>query len=434
MSIIGPLLFAGLMVVPVWLTQLEDKEPKKIAVVEIDEFGRPVPDSTMILRNVFENKPLLKFDYLGEISVAQAEELAIISDYFGVLIVRHRAFLAGDKVSVELIAKKQPSFGIEMQIEQNLETFLYNKKLLTYNVPPQVINNLNTKVSIAIRRADENEIKSSGDINVKRGLGYISGFLIYMFIFFFGAQVMRGVVEEKSNRIIEVIITSVKPFQLMMGKIIGIGLVGLTQFVTWIILSLVIFQFAESYMLNEKLHEIQNQQQTVELFNTQPATQQNTEISMEDVELSGMFESLREIDFLFVLCVFVFYFITGFLLYASMFAAIGAAVDSETDTQQFMLPVTIPLVIGIIVMMNAITNPEGSLAYWFSIIPFTSPIVMMARIGFDIPVSELILSASLLILTFIFMTWLSGKIYRIGILMYGKKTSYKEIIKWIRYK
>jgi ABC-2 type transport system permease protein len=245
---------------------------------------------------------------------------------------------------------------------------------------------------------------------------------------------MRGVVEEKSNRILEVIITSVRPFQLMMGKIIGIGLVGLTQFLAWVILSLFIFQGAETYLMKEKLASLQQEQNPTELFQSPATPVQTNESSMEDIDVSGIIKDFYQIDFFYVLMVFLFYFIGGYLLYAAMFAAIGAAVDSETDTQQFMLPVTIPLIISIIVMMNAITNPEGQLAFWFSIIPFTSPIVMMARIGFDVPWEQLALSASLLVITFIFMTWFAGKIYRTGILMYGKKTGYKEIWKWLKYK
>lgn len=435
MTILGPVFFAAMMIAPVWIAQVEDSDIKQIAVVEIDNFGKPVPDTSMIFRGVFKDNDQLTFDYLGNIDPKQAEFIVKNTEYFGLLLIKHSVISAGGEVDVELLAKKQPSLGIEMQIKSSLENYLYNYKLLAiYNVTVDRLKSLNTKVNIVTIKIDKGEAKDQGNLDIKRGLGYASGFLIYIFIFFFGAQVMRGVVEEKSNRILEVIITSVRPFQLMMGKIIGIGLVGLTQFLAWVILSLFIFQGAETYMMKEKLASLQQEQKPTELFQSPASPVQTNEPSMEDIDVSGIIKDFYQIDFFYVLTVFLFYFIGGYLLYAAMFAAIGAAVDSETDTQQFMLPVTIPLIISIIVMMNAITNPEGQLAFWFSIIPFTSPIVMMARIGFDVPWEQLALSASLLVITFIFMTWFAGKIYRTGILMYGKKTGYKEIWKWLRYK
>ncbi len=435
MTFLGPILFAALMVVPIWIATLEDQDIKTIAVIEYDIDGQPVPDSSLILRNVFKDKALLKFENLNGISMGQAEALVKEGAYFGILAVRHNVLMSGEPV-VELLAQKQPSMGIELHITKSIEEFIHDNRLLKYKVPPHVIKSLKTNVSLITKRADEDGFKSQGDIWIKRGVGYASGFLIYMFIFFFGAQVMRGVVEEKTNRIVEVIITSVKPFQLMMGKIIGIGLVGLTQFIAWIILTFFIVLGANSFLLKQQLNEqLQTQQQAVDLMQSQSVNQMaSIEPQLEDFDMAGITDMLDQINFPLVLGMFFFYFIGGYLLYSAMFAAIGAAVDSETDTQQFMLPVTIPLIISIVVMMNAISNPEGQVAYWFSIIPFTSPIVMMARVGFTIPISDLILSASLLILTFVGMTWLSGKIYRTGILMYGKKASYKELFKWLRYK
>jgi len=437
MTILGPVFFAAMMIAPIWIAQVEDSDIKQIAVVEIDNFGKPVPDTLMKFRGVFKDNDQLTFDYLGNIDPKQAEFIVKNTEYFGLLLIKHSVISAGGEVDVELLAKKQPSFGIETQIKSSLENYLYNYKLLAiYNVTVDRLKSLNTKVNIVTVKVDKGEAKDKGNIDIKRGLGYACGFLIYMFIFFFGAQVMRGVVEEKSNRILEVIITSVKPFQLMMGKIIGIGLVGLTQFFAWVILSLILYQGANILMSQKNLELLQQQQNQnpIELFEAQQAQSIQVEPTMNDAEVSDFIKDIYEIDFIYILSAFLFYFIGGYLLYAAMFAAIGAAVDSETDTQQFMLPVTIPLIISIIVMMNAITNPEGQLAFWFSIIPFTSPIVMMARIGFDVPWEQLALSASLLVITFVFMTWLAGKIYRTGILMYGKKTGYKEIWKWLRYK
>ncbi len=436
MSIIGPLLFAALMIVPIWISMLEDKEDKTIAVIELDSYNNPVPDTLMLFRNVLNSNEHLHFDYLGGMTQRQAEAVALEGIYYGVLVIKHNVIFSGDKVSVEYTGLKQPSLGIIGQVESSLETYLYNRKLLTYNVPPSVLESLKSDVTILVQKIDDEGNKNKVGGNIKASLGLISGFLIYFFIFMFGSQVMRGVVEEKTNRIIEVIITSVRPFQLMIGKIIGIGLVGLTQFLAWIILSFTIFQFAEGYILRKELKELSAGQQvtTTDLFQSAPNTTPVQQPTLDDIELTGVMEEIYSIDFVFVILTFLFYFIGGYLLYGAMFAAIGAAVDSETDTQQFMLPVTIPLIMGIFAMINAVNNPEGPVAFWFSIVPFTSPIVMMARVGYIIPVTQLVLSAILLIATFIIMIWLSSKIYRTGILMYGRKFGYKDLLKWLKMK
>jgi ABC-2 type transport system permease protein len=274
--------------------------------------------------------------------------------------------------------------------------------------------------------------------DVKRGLGYISGFLIYLFIFMFGAQVMRGILEEKTSRVVEVIISSVSPFQLMMGKIIGIALIGLTQFVAWLVLTIGISTFAQQVFFSMPVKQgteaiatpdIMNSSQTAQSEQAETAPVNNDEAA---VMVNSIMNQIGKINIPLVIGAFVFYFLGGYLLYGSLFAAVGAAVDSETDTQQFMLPISIPLVIGLIVMVNSFLNPSGKLAVIFSIIPLTSPVVMMARIPFGVPPLQLITSAALLILTFLGTTWMAAKIYRIGILMYGKKVSYREMWKWIR--
>jgi ABC-2 type transport system permease protein len=244
---------------------------------------------------------------------------------------------------------------------------------------------------------------------------------------------MRGVVEEKTNRIIEVIITSVKPFQLMLGKIVGIGLVGLTQFAAWIVLTIAIVTFAQGFLLQGGLSAEQAQQVPTELFETNDLNRE-IEQPAADVDVTKVMDMIASINIPKILVMFLFYFLGGYLLYGAMFAAIGSAVDNETDTQQFMLPITIPLIVSIIVMANAISNPSGQVAFWFSMIPFTSPIIMMARSPFDVPQEQIYASMAILIATFILFTWLSGKIYRTGILMYGKKVTFREIIKWMRYK
>ena len=438
MTIVGPLLFAALMIVPTWLAQLEDQEEKKIAVVEYDRFGQPVPDSLMLFRGVIPDKDLLKFSYLGNLSERQVEALAGESAYYGFVVIRYNVIMSGQDTPVEFLSNSQPSLGIESHISSSLEKYLHNRKLLAYDVPPDVVNALKTKVDLRIRMLDKDGYSDEGLTTRRRAVGYIGGMLIYMFIFFFGAQVMRGVVEEKTNRIIEVVITSVKPFQLMLGKIIGIGLVGLTQFMVWIVLTVLIYQFSGYFIMSNKLDALQIEEtQTNGLFEAPIADNmevQQTETKISEQEVSDFMDKILELDPGLLLGAFIFFFIGGYLLYAAMFAAIGSAVDNETDTQQFMMPVTIPLILSIVVMMNAVANPSGQLAFWFSMIPFTSPIVMMARIPFGVPTHQVIASMSILVATFILFTWLAGKIYRTGILMYGKKVNFREIVRWMRYK
>jgi len=257
---------------------------------------------------------------------------------------------------------------------------------------------------------------------------------MYMFLLFLGTQVMRGVLEEKTSRIVEIIISSVKPFQLMMGKIIGIAFVGLTQLLIWIISTFILVSLAQTLFFPEFRMTPTEQVVSQDIMSSSPVEDNSQETSPEIEELKSALGTLKNINFVTMIGSFLFYFLGGYFLYASLFAAVGSAVDSETDTQQFVFPILIPLILGLIVLVNVINNPGSSVAYWFSIIPFTSPVVMMARIPFGVPINEVVLSAVLLILFFLVMTWLAGKIYRTGILMYGKKVTYKELWKWIRYK
>jgi ABC-2 type transport system permease protein len=244
---------------------------------------------------------------------------------------------------------------------------------------------------------------------------------------------MRGVIEEKSSRIVEVIISSVKPFQLMMGKIIGIAFVAITQFLIWVVLSTVIIGGAQQFF-KEELNQVQTEQvKNLESVNPEAAKTAGNENQQAEF-ISRLTGQLGMINFPLVLGAFLFYFIGGYLLYGSLFAAIGAAVDNETDTQQFMLPVTIPLILAIVMAQVAIENPDGPIAFWASIIPLTSPIIMMIRIPVGVAYWEVILSMGLLIATFIGTTWMAAKIYRTGILMYGKKVNFKEIGKWVIHK
>lgn len=440
MTLIGPLLFAALFVVPAWLAQVEDKGVQQIAVIESDANGQPLPDSLQFFRNVIPDKENMKFIYMNNMRLGDMLKTFEAGTYDGVLFLPQTLISAGNRATVEFYYRKPPGVGMESHISQSIEDFLFNNKLIVKNISAAEIQALKTNINL--NRIDWKiwPDKKADVTDVNRGLGYVSGFLIYMFIFMFGAQVMRGVLEEKTNRIVEVVISSVKPFQLMMGKIIGIGLIGLTQFVAWLVLTFAIASVAQMVLMPKS--------EPVKMEQAAPADIMDPALSgvpvdaaitappaNEGVEMfSGLMEKLSQVNYILVIGAFLFYFIGGYILYGALFAAIGAAVDNETDTQQFMLPITIPLILGLFVMINSFLNPSGKLAVWFSIIPLTSPIVMMARIPFGVPPLQLLASAAALIATFLATTWLAAKIYRTGILMYGKKITYGELWKWVRYK
>jgi ABC-2 type transport system permease protein len=429
MTVIGPLLFAAFLILPAWLSQVEDTDEKIIAVVEGDEHNEPKPDSLRFF-DVIPDKENLKFEYVPA-SLDALKKILSSSKYYAILYIPYNVL---QSETVELYSKKQPSLGIELHITESLEKYIYNLKLRKNNIPLDVLNSVRTNVALrTIKLEKDGTFQEQNQQDIRRWIGYICGFMVYFFIFFFGAQVMRGVIEEKTSRIIEVIVSSVKPFQLMMGKIIGVGLVGLTQFLIWIILTFsIVFTLQQAIGFQRSVPD--SSELTPEsIFESRPVQSVNAPPNKAS-EFQGYIESFKEVPFLKIFAGFLFYFIGGFILYGSLFAAIGAAVDSETDTQQFMLPVTIPLALSFFIMISAFTNPEGQLAIIFSIIPLTSPVVMMGRIGFDIPLVQIITSMLALVLTFLGTTWLAGKIYRTGILMYGKKVSYKEIWKWIRYR
>ncbi|MCD6346214.1 MAG: ABC transporter permease [Bacteroidales bacterium] len=421
MTILAPVLFAGLMIVPGIMATMGDKENKVIAVI----------DETNILDGVLKNDEHLSFEYIDNTSIGQIKQNFKESGYYAILYIPAN-ILSLDQV--QLYSDKQTTMGVNSHISANLGDFIEKLKLQKENVPLDILKRIKTNIKVkTIQWTSTGEEKQSS-AGLASGIGYAAGFLIYFFIFMYGAQVMRGVMEEKSSRIVEVIISSVKPFQLMMGKVVGVALVGLTQFLLWIVLTLVLITGAKFILVGDKAPETAQQltQNVMEANSDNPMQGASmTEFEKVFQELSGKIES---VNFGLLIGSFLFYFLGGYLLYASLFAAIGSAVDNDTDTQQFMLPITIPLILGIFVMMNAMQAPNAPLAFWFSMIPLTSPIVMMVRIPFGVPAWELALSGTLLIAFFMGSIWLAAKIYRTGILMYGKKVNYAELWKWIRYR
>ncbi len=423
MSILGPILFASLMVVPALLAMSEDQEVKRIAVV----------DSSHLFMNVIPETEYLKFDYLENARLNDIKQTYSRGGYYGVLYISH--IVAFEPNSVIFYSDKQPSLATKMHISKAMENYIRDQKLKTYEIEnlDNILKSVRTSISIRTIKILETGQEKESHTGVAMAVGYTGGFLIYMFIFFFGAQLMRGVIEEKVNRIVEIIISSVKPFQLMMGKIIGVAMVGLTQFMIWVVTTFLLVTVTTTLFFPDMNMTPTEQVISQDIMSSGPV-EAKPEAKSEDMdEIMGFLSGLKDINFVLTLGSFIFYFLGGYLLYGAMFAAIGAAVDNETDTQQFMLPLTIPLILALLVLINSINNPDSSISFWFSIIPFTAPIVMMGRLPFGVPDWEVGLSMALLVVTFIGMTWLAAKIYRTGILMYGKKTSYKEIAKWIRH-
>lgn len=423
MTFLGPVLIAGLMSLGIYLG-ISDSNVYNVLVVDqtpqimTDSLGQP----RSIFKNEFKETSQMKFQY-SNTALSNAEFDS--SAYSLMLVIRPDIITFPE---AELVFRQLPSVKARTYVQSQIEKVIEVEKLKNNNIDREIYDKIRTPVElISVDAADGTTSYKQEQAMV--GFGF--AVLIYFFIFMYGVQVMRGVMEEKSNRIVEVIISSVKPFQLMMGKIIGIALVGLTQFLLWVILTGIIFTVVSGLILPDAATMADQVQAT------QTAAAQATNDPMNQAVISNMTELFFfRINWPVMLGMFLFYFLGGYLLYASLFAAIGAAVDNETDTQQFMMPITIPLIFGFIVAQFALTNPEGAAVFWFSQIPFTSPIVMMVRVamGFDTGnMWELILSMALLIISFIGAVWLAGKIYRVGILMYGKKVTYKELWKWLRF-
>lgn len=416
MTIIGPILMASVMILPIVFATMSGEE-KKVGI--IDESG--------FFIEAFDDSKSIKYSQLStDIETAKQSMSDLGVDV--ILYIPEPAYTYPSKIV--LYSEKSPGIKVESNIRNQMNDDLRILRLRNANVDEEVIRKMNSSISVKSIKIQEDGTEKLDWATRDFVMGVILSVMIYFFIFMFGAQVMRGVIEEKTNRIIEVIISSVKPFQLMMGKIVGVALVGLTQFALWVIITLILvtgFQFAFSDVLSqmsaEDMMQAGNSMQTESIIGN----------SIDQDETAQMFKAVTSINFTYVISTFLFYFLFGYLLYAALFAAIGSAVDNETDTQQFMLPVTVPLILSIVMAQFIANSPNGDISFWFSIIPLTSPVSMMVRIPFEIPVWQMILSMGLLVVTFIFFTWIAAKIYRVGILMYGKKASYKELWKWLKY-
>jgi len=427
MTILGPILFAGFFAFVGWMATKKDTSEKNIAVI----------DKTFLFHETLKNTETLTFDFVKDKTVQDIRKNFEESGYYAVLYID--PIIANSSDGVKLFSNKKVSLTVQSYIEKSIEGKKLNELLKIEGIEKSVIDNAKkeSNINIVTRQWDGDEEKKSSS-EIATALAFGCGILIFMFVLMYGIMVMRGIIEEKSNRIVEVIVSSVKPFQLMMGKIVGIALVGLTQFAIWIILTGLLVTVGMKFIMPEASNPKANTEITQTIMDqagSMTTAMPEVAVVTEQNKFMDIIESIGNFDWGFIIFAFLFYFIGGYLLYAAIFAIIGAAVDNETDTQQFMFPVMIPLYIGFYAMFNIIKNPDTAMADWLSIIPFTSPVVMLARIPFGMPpLWQILLSMGLLILTFIGATWFAGKIYRTGILMYGKKPSYKEIWKWFKYK
>ena len=417
LTFLTPILMVGMISLIVYLGTIKDDKIKTIVVV----------DKTGLYKDVLKSNESYTFQFsdatVDELKQQEEQE----SDFAAVLYISED--LIKNASAATLYSEKQVNLELKTYVSGLLSKYIEEQKLAAYNIP-----NLKEMVEKSKTDIDMKTIKWSEDGKDKEAsaelailIGMITAFIIYMFIVIYGAQVMSGVVQEKTNRIVEVMISSVKPFELMMGKIIGIALVGLTQVLLWVLLTVAIGAGVGSFVGGDidpaSLQKMQEMQQMGQV--NMPAGVNG--------EIADFMSSVAGLNFTQLIILFVIYFLGGYLLYASLFAAIGSAVDNETDTNQFSLPVMIPIIFSIYAGIFAAENPEWPLAFWCSMIPFTSPIVMMVRLPFDVPAWEIALSIAILVLSFIGTTWVAGKIYRTGILMYGKKITWGEMWKWLKY-
>lgn len=405
MSIVGPLLFGFVFVVPIWLASRESDEK----VIEVlDESG--------YFAGKFDGAGSVSFRYLDSTLDDAKKELKSTNSY-GLLFIPKLDI--DNNEGITFFAEQNPSIEIQASLERILRNEIEEIKLERSGIDKEKLEKIKTTVNLNIINITDSGEKE-GDVMIATAVGYIAAFLIYFFTFLYGVQTLRGVIEEKTSRIVEIIISSVKPFQLMMGKIIGIGAVGLTQFLLWVILTTIIYQGALVF------YDVDiSKSKQIELA-------QGDQLSpAPEASLPDIFEKLDTINFPLILGTFLFYFLAAYLFYGSLFAAVGSAVDNDADAQQFQLPITLPLILSIMLLAAIIRDPHGDLAFWASMIPFTSPVIMMMRIPFDPPAWQIVLSMVCMVAGFIFTTWLAGRIYRIGILMHGAKVNYKIMFKWL---
>ena len=419
MTFLTPLLVAGIYGLIGYFTFKGIKDTHdKIAVVSANK----------TLTDTLKKDKNIEYIYVSE-SLGEMKTRITKTDYDFVLYLPE--FSLKDPKGIELFGAKQAGLALNRRISGDIEELIRNQKLKASGIAQSDLDQLKTNVDIEVKKIAETGKAESSSAGASTIIAFVAGILMFMFIMLYGIQVMRGVIEEKTSRIIEVMISSVKPFQLMMGKIIGIAMVGLTQFILWIVLTFSISTIAVTVFVDKaEIKKIASSAQGGSQLSAGTPITSAAQGPMVDIQ-----KSLAGLDLGKIVSVFIFFFIGGYLFYSALYAAIGSAVDSETETQQFMMPVMLPLLLGYALSLSVVTSdPYGNIAFWLSMIPFTSPIAMVVRLPYGVPNWELALSMVILVIGFMGTVWVASRIYRVGILMYGKKTTFKEMFKWFTYR
>lgn len=412
MTFLSPIIFVGIFALVAYLSSLNNDTVRKITV--LDESG--------LFADEFNSTPHLQYKVLSNANLPEAKKEAESNEVYGFLYIPKAENLEDLSEKITFYSKDSPSLSLMGDINNLLENRVNTLKLKEAGIDSETIKNLHIDIYANQETFGGKETSKLGS-GIKLIFGGAAGYLLFMFIIIYGNMIMRSVIEEKTSRVIEVIISSVKPRVLLLGKIFGTTLAGITQFLIWVILILVLMTAVTS------------------IFGIDPSAGSPTAQVLEQGSNGGTQQMMQDImleinnlPIVNLVIMFILFFIGGYLLYASLYASVGAAVDSETDTQQFMMPILMPLILAVYVgFFTVIDNPHGTVSQVFSYIPFTSPVVMMMRIPFGVPLWQQIISVVLVFVTFIGMVWFAAKIYRVGILMYGKKPTYKEIFKWLKY-
>ena len=410
-TLLTPLFIAVIVFFIGWLTSVNNERIKNISVV----------DNTGYIYDKLKSSNSIKYELLGDFSLEEARIISDTKSDYGLLYISNLESPKSIADSISFISEEASSLTIINNIESQLEKILTNENFKIEGIDIKKINSKKIYVNL-LQETFQGEKTTKSDGLVKYIFGFVLGMLLYMFIFVYGSMIMMSVIEEKTNRIIEIVVSSVKPFYLMTGKIIGTSLAGLTQFIVWGVLFFIFTSIISSIFGISSTYE-----------DSQIVLNASQDSAVSSAAL-GMISAFINLPLTNIMIAFVLYFLGGYLLYASIFAAIGAAVDNQTDAQQFLMPITIILIVALYVgMLTVPEDPNGIVAQIFSFVPLTSPIVMMMRIPHGVPLIEQIISVLILFISVILIIWIAAKIYRIGILMYGKKPSYKELIKWLKY-
>ena len=401
MTFVSPLIVVAFALIIGFLTDVNSKSNAKDILI-LDESG--------LFGTTFTDTETIHYEYLKDKSLQEARAEVLATSKYGLLYIPKE-----ETAQKAFYSEESPSLSLVNELTGALEKTLFQYNLTQKGIDKAEIDSARAKITLQMENFT-GEKTSEFDNVMKIAIGGVAGYLIFMFIIIYGNMIMRSVIEEKTNRIVEIIISSVKPFQLMLGKIIGTSLAGLTQFAIWLVIGGVLFAIAPSLF----------QVDTPTATQAMAATESHSEIS-------NIIAALYHFPFLETSGIFLLFFVGGYLLYSSLYAMVGAMVDNETDTQQFMMPILIPLMLAFYVgMFSVIEEPHGTISVVFSYIPLTSPVVMLMRIPFGVAWWEVLISLLLLYITFFLVIKIASKIYRIGILMYGKKPTYKEVWKWLK--